>query len=152
MTRASALVLLAAVALAGCGGDGERRGSGQGLIWDAEPSLVVPERLPDDRIVTGVVRNDSLRALRVEAKDLRLVDAEGRRIPGSAVFTNGYLHGLYPRAREPQLSDAELQRLGRRASLTPGKTVPLTVSWREKKGAGPPVAIDWGAGTLPLPD
>lgn len=152
MTRASAVLLLAALALAGCGGDGERKGGGTGLIWDGEPRLVLPERLPEDRIVTGVVRNDSLRPVRVEARDVRLVDRDGREVPGNVVFTNGYVHGLYPPAREPELPDRELQRLGRRASLTPGKTVPLTVSWRERRGADPPVAIDWGEGTLPLPD
>lgn len=146
------LALALACAIGGCGGgDGGGSKAGGELIWDKKPSLIVPKTLPNDRIVIGVVRNDSLRKVQVDSKELRLVDGTGRQVPGSAVFLNGYLHGLFPPTREPQLSEQELERIGRRARLTPGKTVPLTVSWREKKGQRSPVRIDWGAGTLPLP-
>jgi hypothetical protein len=146
------LALALAGAIGGCGGgDGGGSKPGGELVWDKKPSLIVPKTLPNDRIVTGVVRNDSLRRVQVDAKELRLVDDRGGRVPGSIVFLNGYLHGLFPPTREPQLSEQELERIGRRARFTPGKTLPLTVSWRERKGQRSPVRIDWGAGTLPLP-
>ena len=150
--RRGALAVALLFAIGGCGGgDGGGSQAGGSLIWDKKPKLFVPKTLPNDRIVQGIVRNDSLRRIQVDAKDLRLVDSKGRRVPGSAVFLAGYLHGLFPPTREPQLSEQELERIGRRAKLTPGKTVPLTVSWREKKGTASPVRIEWGDGALPLP-
>jgi hypothetical protein len=102
--------------------------------------------------VRGRVRNDSLRRVNLAAKDLRLVADDGSTVEGSAVFLDTFLHGLYPPTREPRdVSESELRRTGRLARIEPGKSVPLTVSWRLREGADRPVRIEYGGGSLPLP-
>jgi hypothetical protein len=145
-----ALVSLLALAAAGCGGSGGG-GTGQ-LRWDGKPTVVQPPSLPNDLIVSGMVRNDSLRELRLAASKIKLLDKQGHQIKGVAVFLNAYLHGLYPPMRGPfPRPAAEQERIGLTARVKPGKTVPFTVAWRLPKGAGVPVRIDYGVGWLPVP-
>jgi hypothetical protein len=63
----SALVLLLVFAV-GCGGDNEL-GSGD-LVWEKKPRVFKNPTLPDDRILTGTVRNDSLEAVTLVAREL----------------------------------------------------------------------------------
>jgi hypothetical protein len=135
--------------MAGCGDGGE--GSG-GLAWKSDPDVIVPPRLAGDRILRGEVTNNSLERVVVEAKDLRVLDGEGRRVDASAVFLEGYLHSLYPPTNRPTpYPEAERRRLGQVAEIEPGKSTPLTVSWHEPKGPRTPVRIDYGNGSLPIP-
>jgi len=148
--RALAALALAALGLSACG-DGRDESSGR-LRWAKEPLVFTPEGLPGDRVLSGRIENDSLRPVRLVAKELRLLDADGRRVDGSAVLLESFAHQLYPPGREPAggVPESERIRLGVEARLEPGKDVPLTIAWREPPGSRPPVTIETGSGTLPI--
>jgi hypothetical protein len=148
-----AALLLAAAALvpaAGCGGDD--KGSGD-LRWVGKPVVATPPDLPNDRVLRGTVENGTLRRIDVKARDLHLVDADGRRVDGVATFLNGYLHGLYPPTRHPAggLPPIEQRRIGIVARIEPGKRKPLVLAWRLEAGHKPPVRVVYGPGSLPIP-
>ncbi len=151
MRRARALaalaVIQAAIALGGCGDGGGGTGSGD-LRWEEEPQVVTPETLPDDRIASGVVRNDSLKEVDLTASDLRVVDSSGDDLRAAATFNEGFGRSYFSPSREP-LPEAERERVGQIAKLAPGESVPLTVSWTE--GPAPADSVDYGGGLLPLP-
>jgi hypothetical protein len=145
------LIALAIVAFAVRDRDGRADGAGD-LAWAKAPRVFTPERLPRDRVLTGRLRNDSLREVRLSARDLRLEDGSGRQVEGTAVFLDSFMHGLYPPTRQPaEISDDELRRTGRLAVIPPGESVPLTVAWRRGGEAGAPVRLRYGAGYLPVP-
>jgi hypothetical protein len=158
--RARALCALAlalagsgAAVAGGCGGGDDREPSGA-LHWEKEPVLVKPARLPNDRIVAGTLRNDGMDRADLVAKDLKLLDGDGNRVPASAAFVQSFLHGLYPPTRLPggRTPLSEQLRMGIIARVLPGRSVPLTISWRQSPGTEPPVRIDWGSGSIPIPD
>jgi hypothetical protein len=153
--RVPALVLGAAVALAaalplGCGGDDSATGD---LVWTDRPQVYRQPTLPRDRVLVGVVRNDSLRRIEIAAEDVRAVDRGGDALRGNATFVGGYVHPLYPPTRPPEggLPESELERTGRKLRLEPGKTAPLSIAWRIPRGVDAPVQIDYGSGRLPIP-
>jgi hypothetical protein len=155
VTRARALLALAvalALGAAGCGGD-ERQPAGS-LRWEKEPVLVKPARLPNDRIVFGILQNDGRDRADLVAKDLKLLTAAGKRVPASAAFVESFLHGLYPPTRLPggRQPITEQLRMGIIARVLPGRKVPLTISWRQPAGTDPPVRIEWNKGSIPVPD
>ena len=128
------------------------QGRGDSLSWAAQPRVLTPATLPDDRILSGEIRNTSLRRVRLEARDIRIETANGERVEGTATFTAGFLHGLYPPMRQPgKLSESELRRLGRLAILEPRQTVPVTLAWRLERGKPRPVRVSYGQGSLPVP-
>jgi hypothetical protein len=147
-----ALAGLAVAALAGGGcGNGNESAAGD-LRWVEDPRLLTPPGAPRERVLSGTVRNDSLEPLEITAAEVEIVDRDGDALEGNATFIAGYAHGLYPPIREPAtLPDSELTRLGRLAQLDPGEESPLTAAWRLRQGAGPPVRIDYGTGSLPIP-
>jgi len=149
--RRGAAFALVALALAGCSGAGEdQQGSGD-LAWEKEPQIQTPETLPQDRILSGTIKNESLRQVDLTAKTLRVLDSEDRPLKSSAIFLAGFGRGLYPPQREPdQISDFELERTGKITKLKPGQTVALTVSWRLKEGEPEAAQVDYGSGTLPI--
>ena len=161
MSARIALVLaaLCASAVSACGqtGSGDSStaapsaGAAGGLRWAKAPQVFVPANLPNDRVMAGVLRNDSLRRLRIKASELELRDARGRAVRGSVAFLNGYLHGLDPPTRARALDDRELVRLGRLARLDPGSESPVTVSWRVARGTDPPVSLAYGDLVVPVP-
>ena len=113
---------------------------------------MVPETLPRDRILSGKVRNESLRPLQLSAGELRLLDRSGKRVQASVVFLRTYVHGLYPPSRRPKrLPESELRRTGQKAVIQPGKTAPLTVSWHQRAGGDPAARLDFGTGALGIP-
>jgi hypothetical protein len=141
------LVAAAALTLQGCLG-GEKSGD---VSWRGEPRIFTPPTLPDDRILSGSIANDSLRTIRLSANELRLFDERGRRIDASVTFLRSVVHGLYPPAGAPRLPDAELRRTGRIAVIAPGKSVPLTVSWQQPPDAPGPARVDYPSGSLAVP-
>ena len=144
------LAAVAAVLSVVLGSAGE--GRGDSLSWAAQPRLLTPATLPDDRILSGEIRNTSLRRVRLEARDIRIEAANGERVEGTATFTAGFLHGLYPPMRQPgRLSESELRRLGRLAILEPRQTVPVTLAWRLERREPAPVRVNYGQGSLPVP-
>ena len=153
--RAKGPLLAAAIAVAAlptaCGdGDGLEGGD---LVWVREPKVFREPDLPRDRVLVGTIRNDSLRRIKVVAKDVRAVDADGRALRGNATFIKGYIHALYPPTRPPPggLPESELERLGKQVRLDPGGTAPLSIAWRVRRGTQAPVRIDYGAGFLAIP-
>jgi hypothetical protein len=153
--RGALAAALAALAAAGCGGaDGARRvkaGDGTGpLRWAQPPRLLVPATLPGDRILTGRLRNDSVRRVRVDLRDVRVLARDGASVSAQPVFLQTFGRSLWSPARGPeQEPDSERLRTGRLAFLRPGEEVPLTVAWHA--AAGRPAAIDYGTGRLPVP-
>jgi hypothetical protein len=151
--RASALAAIALVAAVpvACGG-GEDTGTG-GLVWAKRPQVYRQPTLPRDRVLVGTVRNDSFERVTIDAADVRAVDADGEPLRGNATFVRGYIHPLYPPTPPPAggVPEAELERIGRRLRLEPGKTAPLSIAWRVAPGQKRPVRIDYGTGWLPVP-
>jgi hypothetical protein len=147
--RAGALVGIAVALAAPACGATPREPTGP-LAWAGRPTILSQAGLPD-RVLRGTVRNDGVRPLSLVAKDLRLLDRDGRRVPGVATFIAGYAHSNYPPTREPRLPEAEERRLGRRALLRPGESGSLTLAWRESPGARRPVELAYGEGRLPIP-
>jgi hypothetical protein len=147
---AAALAAIATVVTVGCGG-GE--GDVGGLVWTRAPRVFRAPDLPRDRILTGIVRNDSLRTIAVEARDVRVVDAGGDELRSDTTFVRGYLHGLYPPMRPPPggLPEAERLRVGHAVKLRPGEATRLSVAWRLPNAAARAARIEWGAGSLAVP-
>ena len=149
MSRRAALAL-AVVAIAGCGGGDDEAREGEGLVWQGQPQSVRQETLPDDRILSGHVSNKGAEPVELEAAAIRVIDGDGRALPGNAVFLQTYLHRLDPPTRERQMSEEERRRTGLAARIEPDGSVPLTVAWRERGGRRA-VRVDYGEGSLPVP-
>lgn len=121
------------------------------LQWKSAPLLIKVPELPRDRILTGHVRNASLRVVDLESKRVQILDARGRRLKATALFAQGFSHGLYPPSMKIEGSEFERRRLGRIATIKPGQSVPLTLSWRVPQGGSEPVEARFDGGTLTLP-
>lgn len=141
---ASAAVL--AVATVSHGG-GEQLGQGA-LVWDQKPQVYRNPELPNDRVLRGVVRNDSLRVMSLTARDLDVRGASGKELESAAVFAPTFIRGVFPENRGSEIPESEQLRIGLRARIEPGKAVPITVSWRERGGHA--ARVDYGAGALPI--
>jgi hypothetical protein len=149
---ALAAALAAAVLFGGCGGSGGKvAGQGSGpLKWAEEPLLFTPDTLPGDRILTGYLRNDSVRRVRVNLPDVRVLARNGDRVAASPIFLNTFGKQLWSPGRGPNvMPDSELVRTGRIAFLRPGQRIPFTVAWHAKDGK--PAVVDYGAGSLRVP-
>jgi hypothetical protein len=148
--RAALAAALAALAAAGCGGERGATGGGSGpLVWTAPPVVFTPETLPGERILTGQLRNEGLRRLRVDLPDLRIRDAAGEAVAAQPIFLQTFGKSLWSPTREPdRLPETELVRTGRIAWLDPGETVPFTIAWREPAA---PARIEYDGGWVPLP-
>ena len=161
MSRAGLAVAVAVVAAAalvlalGGGGDEDepRQPGGTGfgrLAWDSEPVVFVPRTLPRDRILTGRLRNDSLREVElVAADDIELRDRAGRPVQHTATFAQGFGRDIYPPRFQRELSEADELRLGRRARIRPGATKSLTLAWRARGRRA--VRIELPGGALRVP-
>jgi hypothetical protein len=144
--RRLAVLVAAAALFAGCG-DEEHSGA---LAWSGEATVFAHPTLPDDRMLTGRVRNQGLRRVRVDVADVRMLAADGSRVPATPVFLQTFGKSLWSPGRGPeQMPDTELRRTGRIAFLKPGEEVPLTVAWHAADGA--PVRVEWGGGSLRVP-
>ena len=147
-----ALVLVVGIVLAvAVDGRGEdaRLGGGD-LVWQEKPHVYRAAGLPDDRILRGVVRNDSLRVMSVTARDLDVLDAGGDELESATIFAPTFIRGVFPQNRGDGIPENEQLRIGMRARIEPGKSVPITVSWRV---TGEHAArVDYGTGSLPIPE
>jgi hypothetical protein len=154
MRRAAAIAAVAVlVSLAACGAKSETlKGTGS-MSWTKAPKTITLGSKPNDRILFGTVRNDSLRPVKIYASDIRVVDSDGRSLEATAIFSKSFAHGLYgatdPRAKAP--GEFELARIGKLVRLKPGQTAPLTVSWRLKSPNDRPVQVTLADGALPIP-
>jgi len=143
------------VLLAGCGGGGgtEAASGGGPLDWKAEPVLTVADRLPDDRILAGTVRNASVRKdIALDSGRVVVRDAAGTRLEAYALYSFAFAHGLYGQAEAPNGPvESDRERLGYRRTLKPGQSAPLVVAYRLTPSTRPPITVDYGGGTLPVP-
>jgi len=120
------------------------------LQWQSKPNLILVPELPRDRILTGQIRNASLRAVDLEAERIRILDAQGRDLKASARFSQSFSHGLYPWSMHVKGSKFERTRIGEIATIKPGQAVPLTLSWRVPAGGSEPVEARFDGGSLSL--
>ena len=141
------IVLILAVAVAGHGGE-PALGSGQ-LVWEHQPHIYRNAELPDDRVLRGVVRNDSLRVVRLTARDLRVRAGGGDELESAAIFAPTFIRGVFPQNRGEAIPENEQMRIGLRVRLEPGKSAPVTVSWRQQGERAS--RVDYGSGSLPVP-
>lgn len=150
MIRAAALGLL--LALAGCG---DSPSSSSSIVaWEGKPIVVRQPELPRDTIVSGKISNQGDAALKLDAADVRVVRSDGAAVESGARFAVGVTHSLYPPRDGPREKDPDFlrTRLGEIATVKPGDSVPLVVSWRLQPGEAAPVRVDLGAaGSLVLP-
>jgi len=146
--------------LAGVGGlllAGERDGATRAatddarLRWKAKPSLILVPSMPRDRILTGSIRNGSLRPVDLESERVQVRDAAGHRLKATALFSQHFSHGLYPPSMRVKGSKFERRRTGKIATIKPGQDVPLTLSWRVAADGTEPVEVRFDGGTLALP-
>jgi hypothetical protein len=141
------IAVVLAVTTVSHGGD-QQLGEGA-LVWEQKPRVYRNPELPNDRVLRGVVRNDSLRIMTLKARDLDVRGAEGKEMESAAVFAPTFIRGVFPSNRGSEIPESEQLRIGLRARIEPGKAVPITVSWRER---GEPAAlVDYGTGSLPVP-
>jgi hypothetical protein len=146
---AAVAAVAAAAVVAGCGG---KAAPASPLAWQGTPVAYRPVDLPTDRIVLAKVRNDSGKPIRLEAAKVVVHDADGKVLRSSARYIAGYAHGLYGAFQKPDpLPPDELKRMGLVITLAPGKTAPLYVAWRLAPGSKEPARVDYGAGSLALP-
>jgi hypothetical protein len=121
------------------------------LAWKDSPQMIRVPELPDDRILTGRVRNTSLRTVDLSADRIEIVDARGRRLASTARFLQAFAHGLYPPSMRIRGSKFERTRLGEIATVKPGQDLPLTLSWRLSSSTAQPLEVRFGGGSLALP-
>ncbi len=141
-----AVPLIVTIAVAGCGGDAR---SGP-LAWEDGAQVFAHPTLPEDRILTGFLRNDGMRRVRIDVGDVRMLAADGTAVPATPVFLQAFGKSLWSPGRGPErMPDSELMRTGRIALLKPGETIPLTVAWHAADGA--PERVEWGRGSLRVP-
>ena len=141
------IAVVLAVATVSHGGD-EQLGEGA-LVWEQKPHVYRNAELPNDRVLRGVVRNDSLRIMSLTARDLDVRGADGSEMESAAVFAPTFIRGVFPENRGSEIPESEQLRIGLRACIEPGKAVPITVSWRERGGRA--ARVDYADGSLPVP-
>jgi hypothetical protein len=109
-------------------------------------------------VLVGKVKNDSGGTLTIRVPEVTVLDRGGRRIKASATFSSAYVRSNYPhnagaRSEPSHYPLAEQKRVGYLVQLGSGKTVPLTVSWREARAgsAAGRVAIRKWSLAIPAP-
>ena len=149
--RVAGLALLAAVVGAGCGGQADDSGK---LSWQGEPSVFKARNLPNDRVVIARVQNTGKKTLHLVGSKLVVRDADGHALKTTAAFTTTFAHGLYGALQQPAGGPPaqELLRLGKTVYLPAGGSAPFYAAWRLGPGTKEPVRIDYGTGSLPVPE
>lgn len=152
---AAVALIVAALALVGpgsqTGGAAPQGGSAGQLGWRTPPRVYVAPGMPRDRILTGVVHNDSMRIVEVKAGDIEVFTSEGDRLKSAGIFLGSFSRGLYAGPRKGQASDIEQRRTGRLLRVGPGGEQPLTVSWRVGPEGRAAARIEYGSGSLSVP-
>ena len=144
------VIVVGAVLAVAVPGHGEGKPLGKGdLVWQEQPHVYRNADLPNDRILRGVVRNDSLRVMTLTALDLDVRATGGDEMESAAIFAPTFIRGVFPQNRGEGIPENEQLRIGMRARIEPGKTVPITVSWRQHDERAS--LVDYGSGTLPVP-
>jgi hypothetical protein len=114
--------------------------------------VLAPPNLASDRVLRGLIHNQTGKTVRVTADDVRVLAGDGKRLPTAATFIAGYAHRLYPPTREPKsIPESERERLGDVAVIEPGQQAAVTVSWRLRNKSDHAAEIDFGTGKLAVP-
>jgi hypothetical protein len=142
------LIVVGTVLAVAMDGHGEDKLGKGDLVWEKAPHVYRPAELPDDRVLRGVIRNDSLRVVTLAARDLDVRERGGEDMESAAIFAPTFIRGVFPQNRGEAIPENEQLRIGLRARIEPGKTVPITVSWREQGGRA--ATVDYGTGSLPV--
>ena len=121
------------------------------LQWKEKPMVILVPSLPRDRILTGELRNASLRPVDLDTERVAILDAAGHRLRSTAKFTQHFSHGLYPWSWHVKGSKFERARIGKVVTIKPGQAAPLTLSWRVPAGGSEPVEVRFDGGSLTLP-
>jgi hypothetical protein len=100
-------------------------------------------------VLTGTVRNDSFKIMKLVARDLDVRTEGGDEMEHAGVFAPPFIRGVFPQNRGDEIPESEQLRIGLRARIEPGKTAPLTVSWRQQGHKA--ARVDYGTGSLPVP-
>jgi hypothetical protein len=161
MTRWSAALLLtlavvvslALMSFGGGGGNGPRPVRAT-LGWDGTPQLTSVPQLPRDRILSGRLANESLRTAELDVEDVTVLDAAGRQLRSTVRFASAFAHGLFSAEsinRYGKPGEGERQRLGEIATVNPGESVPITLSWRLRPDGTRATAVQFGASRVTLP-
>jgi hypothetical protein len=152
MGRIAGIVVVTAVlAVIAPGRFGGGHDAGGPLRWQAAPRMSVLGMSPDDRLLFGHVVNHSQHRARLRAADVRVLDADGDALPGSAAFADGFVPGVTLRGYGTELSDAGGggAEVGGEVVLGPGQSAPLSVSFTAS-GGHRAAAIRYGGGQLKL--
>ena len=149
ITAAVALAAAVAIALIVAVSGGADEGDGA-LAWKGEVRIIT-SHLPTDRILYTKIENTSLEEIKLVAKDLSVEDADGNEVYSRGRYLAAFAHGIDPYAFRGERGNFERTRLGEIATLKPGGVLPLTLSWRVKKGGEQPVKVDFGPTELALP-
>jgi hypothetical protein len=143
---------IATIAVAGCGGaDKPKEGT---LSWLGKPNVFKARNLPNDRVVIAHVRNTGSKTLHLTGSRLVVRDANGRALKTTAAFNTTFAHGLYGALQQPAGGPpvSEQIRLGKTIYLPAGGSAPFYAAWRLTPGAKEPVRIDYGRGSLDVPE
>ena len=144
--RVAIALVLAAVAVTGCGG-GDKGASSTGLSWDRQPQVFSLNDLPTDRVLVGQVVNNSSKTLHLNAGKLSVRDAAGHTLRSSGAYTATFGHGLYGAFQQPsKIPQPEAARLGHDIYLIPKDRSPFFSAWRLTPGSKGPFTIQYGAG------
>jgi hypothetical protein len=147
----AAMLIAAMLGAPGCGGHKPYAGQ---LGWQGKPSVFRARNLPHDRVVIARVENTGSKTLHLVAARLVVRDAAGQRLDATAAFTTTFAHGLYGALEQPPGGPPaqELVRLGKVTYLPPGSSAPFYAAWHLKRGSKPPLRIDYGIGSLTIPE
>jgi hypothetical protein len=149
LTAASLAALALVAVAAGCGNASKEDDR---VAWQTPPAVGPHPELPSDRIVTGRIRNDGHRELRLQVDQAQVLDARGQPVRATVRFAAGATHALYSPADGPMENPrAQQERLGDAATIEPGQSAPLTVAWDAAAPGRAPVRVDLGPVTVPLP-
>ena len=83
------------------------------LQWKEKPSLILVPSMPQDRILTGQLRNASLHSVDLDTEQVRILDGKGRALRSTALFSQHFSHGLYPWSWHVKGSKFERARIGK---------------------------------------
>jgi hypothetical protein len=145
---AAALVAAVAVAAIVLLTGGSAAGSGS-VAWTGKVQ-VFSTAIPTDEVLYAKVRNTSLRDVRLDVVNAKVLNADGKEVRSSTRFLAAFAHGIFSWSQGP-LTDFERRRLGQIATLKPGQAAPITVAWRVPKGAARPETLDLGQVELKIP-
>jgi hypothetical protein len=150
LALAGAVVTAAAAAVTLAAAGGAQGGEGA-IAWKGAPH-VLRSGPATDRVLYGAIRNDSLRDVDLAVTDVEVLDGEGRRLRSDVRFLAAFAHGLHAWSQRPDdVGDFERRRLGEIATLRPGQSAPITLSWRVPAGGAAPAVVDLGPAELDLP-